>query len=78
MVIIHIAIVWLQIKRETIKETQTRYRYLLHSAEYSSVAATIPNHVDSSRNHLASLLESGNQLEILESRFTITIRLFLA
>ena len=41
MVIIHIAIVWLQIKRETIKETQTRHRLLLHSAEYSSVATTI-------------------------------------
>ena len=30
-------------------------------------SATIPNHVDGSRNHLDSLLESGNQVEILES-----------
>ena len=35
-------------------------------------SATIPNHVDGSRNHLDSLLESGNQAEILESRIIIS------
>ena len=40
-------------------------------------SATIPNHVDGSRNHLESmvesLLESGNQVEILESRIIISM-----
>ena len=35
--------------------------------------ATIPNHVDGSKNHLESLLESGNQVEFLESRITFII-----
>ena len=35
-------------------------------------SATIPNHVDDSRNHLESLLESENQMEILESRIIIS------
>ena len=37
----------------------------------SEGAAAIPNHVDGPRNHLESLLESGNQVEILESRIII-------
>ena len=37
--------------------------------------ATIPNHVDGSRNQIDSLLESGNQVKILESGITI-LRLF--
>ena len=35
-------------------------------------SATIPNHVHGSRNHLESLVESGNQVEILESRIIIS------
>ena len=35
-------------------------------------SATIPDHVDSSRNHLDSLLESGNQVEICESGIIIS------
>ena len=38
---------------------------------YVEGSATIPNHVDGSRNHLDSLLESMNQVEIRESRVTI-------
>ena len=34
-------------------------------------SATVSNHVDGSRNHLDSLLESMNQIEILESGITI-------
>ena len=36
-------------------------------------SATIPNHVNGSRNHLQSMLESGNQVEILESRIIISM-----
>ena len=35
-------------------------------------SATIPNHVDGSRNRLESLLESGNQVQILESQIIIS------
>ena len=42
---------------------------LLHETEGS---ATIPNHVDGSRNHLDSLLELGNQVEIFESGIIIS------
>ena len=36
-------------------------------------SATIPDHVNGSRNHLDSLLESTNQVEICESGITIPI-----
>ena len=39
----------------------------------SEGSATIPNHVDGPRNHLESLLESENQVEILESRIIISM-----
>ena len=38
----------------------------------SERSATIPNHVDGPRNHLESLLELENQVEILESRIIIS------
>ena len=39
---------------------------------YSEGSATIPNHVDGFRNNLESLLESENQVDILESRIIIS------
>ena len=39
-------------------------------------SAAIPNHVDDSRNHFESLLESENQVEILESRIIISTWIF--
>ena len=39
-------------------------------------AATILNHFDGSRNRLDSLLESGSQLEILETGITISTFIF--
>ena len=35
-------------------------------------SASIPNRIDGSRNHLDSLLEPENQVEILESEITIS------
>ena len=42
---------------------------LLHETEGS---ATIPNHIDGFRNHLDSLLELENQVEIFESGIIIS------
>ena len=42
----------------------------------SEGSATIANHIDGSRNHLDSLLESGNQVEILESGVGISTFIF--
>ena len=39
----------------------------------SEGSATILNHIDGPRNHLESLLESENQVEILESRIIISM-----
>ena len=39
-------------------------------------STTIPNHVDDSKNHLDSLLESGNQVEILESGIAVCTFIF--
>ena len=35
-------------------------------------SATIPNHINGSRNHLEFLLESGNQVETFKSRIIIS------
>ena len=42
----------------------------------SEGSATIANHIDGSKNNLDSLLESGNQVEILESGVGISTFIF--
>ena len=41
-------------------------------ATVCEVSATIPYHVDGSRNHLDSLLKSGNQVEVREPGIMIS------
>ena len=47
--------------------------YIYHCSYAIEGSATIPNHIDGFRNDLDSLLESENQVEILESRTIISM-----
>ena len=50
----------------------TTEAYQIQPLDLPEGSATILNHVDGFRNHLESLLESENQVEILESRIIIS------
>ena len=47
--------------------------YIYHCSYVIEGSATIPYHIDGFRNHLDTLLESENQVEIFESRIIISM-----